>query len=57
MVTVDWDNSSGTNLSAYLSKSGHDCPVGTNFGVRTYSFKAGKSNVLTNNIAFTVLVP
>lgn len=57
MVTVDWDNSSGNNLSAYLSKSAHDCPAGTDFGVRTYAFKAGKANTLTNIVAFTLLVP
>ena len=57
VVTVDWDNSSGNNLSAFLSKSAHDCPAGTDLGVRTYSFKAGKANALTNIVAFTVLVP
>jgi len=57
LVTVDWDNSSGNNLSAFLSKSAHDCPAGTDLGVRTYSFKAGKANALTNIVAFTVLVP
>jgi len=57
VVTVDWDNSTGNNLSAFLSKSAHDCPAGTDLGVRTYGFKAGKSNTLTNRVAFTVLVP
>jgi hypothetical protein len=57
VVTVDWDNSSGNNLSAFLSKSAHDCPAGTDVGVRTYSFKAGKANALSNIVAFTVLVP
>lgn len=57
LVTVDWDNSSGNNLSAFLSKSAHACPTGTDLGVRTYSFKAGKANALTNIVAFTVLVP
>ncbi len=57
VVTVDWDNSSGNNLSAFLSKSAHDCPEGTDLGVRTYSFKAGKANALSNLVAFTVLVP
>ena len=57
VVTVDWDNSSGNNLSAFLSKSAHDCPAGADLAVRTYSFKAGKANALTNIVAFTVLVP
>lgn len=57
VVTVDWDNSSGNNLSAFLSKSAHDCPGGTDLAVRTYSFKAGKANSLSNFVAFTVLVP
>ena len=57
VVTVDWDNSSGNNLSAFLSKSAHGCPTGTDLGVRTYAFKAGKANALTNVVAFTVLVP
>ena len=56
-VSVDWDNSSGNNLSAFVSKSAHDCPAGTDLGVRTYSFKAGKANALSNIVAFTVLVP
>jgi hypothetical protein len=57
VVSVDWDNSSGNNLSAFVSKSAHDCPAGTDLGVRTYSFKAGKANALSNIVAFTVLVP
>lgn len=57
VVTVDWDNSSGNNLSAFLSKSAHDCPDGTDLAVRTYSFRAGKANALSNIVAFTVLVP
>ncbi len=57
VVTVDWDNSSGNNLSAFVSKSAHDCPAGTDLGVRTYAFKAGTANALTNIVAFTVVVP
>jgi hypothetical protein len=57
VVTVDWDNSSGNNLSAYLSKSAHDCPGGTDLGVRTFTFRAGKANAVSNAVAFTVLVP
>lgn len=57
VVTVDWDNSSGANLSAYLSKSAFGCPAGTDIGVRTFAFKAGKPNRPTNTVAFTVLVP
>ena len=33
VVTVDWDNSSGNNLSAFLSKSAHDCPAGADLAV------------------------
>jgi hypothetical protein len=57
VVTVDWDDSTGNNLSAFVSGSAHDCPTGTDLGVRTYSFKAGKANSLSNVVAFTVLVP
>jgi hypothetical protein len=56
VVTVDWDNSSGNNLSAYVSKSAHDCPAGTDISVRTYTFRAGTANALSNVVAFTVLV-
>jgi hypothetical protein len=57
VVTVDWDNSSGNNLAAYLSKSAHGCPTGTDLGVRTFTFRAGTANALSNLVAFTVLVP
>ena len=57
VVSVDWDNSSGTNLAAYLSKSAFECPEGTDLGVRTFSFKAGKSFRPANTVAFTLLVP
>lgn len=57
VVSVDWDNSSGTNLAAYLSKSAFECPEGTDLGVRTFSFRAGKSFRPANTVAFTLLVP
>jgi hypothetical protein len=57
VVTVDWDNSSGTNLAVYLSKSSFECPDGTDLGVRTFSFKAGKPFRPANTVAFTLLVP
>ena len=56
-LTVDWDNSSGTNLAVYLSKSAHQCPAGTDLGVRTYSWTAGASSKLANTVAFTIVVP
>ena len=57
VVGVDWDNSSGANLAAYLSKSAHQCPEGTDIGVRTFSFVAGANNKPSNTVSFTVLVP
>jgi hypothetical protein len=56
-ITVDWDNSSGANLAAYLSKSAHQCPEGSDLGVRTYSWTAGASSKLANTVAFTIVVP
>jgi hypothetical protein len=57
VVTVDWDDSTGANLAAYLSKSAHDCPEAADLGVRTFTFTAGRPNKPSNNVAFTVLVP
>jgi hypothetical protein len=57
VVGVDWDNSSGANLAAYLSKSAHQCPEGTDIGVRTFTFVAGASNKPSNTVSFTILVP
>ena len=57
VISVDWDNSSGTNLAAYLSKSAFECPEGTDLGVRTFSFRAGKPFRPANTVAFTLLVP
>jgi hypothetical protein len=57
VLTVDWDNSSGSNLTAYFSKSAQGCPEGTDLAVRTYSFTAGKPYRLANTVAFTLLVP
>ena len=57
VVTVDWDNSSGANLAAYVSKSAHQCPEGSDLGVRTYSWTAGAASKLANTVAFTIVVP
>lgn len=57
VVGVDWDNSSGANLAAYLSKSAHQCPAGSDLGVRTFSFAAGANNKPSNTVAFTIIVP
>lgn len=57
VVTVDWDDSTGANLTAYLSKSAHDCPEGADLGVRTFTFTAGRPYKPSNNVAFTILVP
>jgi hypothetical protein len=57
VVTVDWDDSTGANLTAYLSKSAHDCPEGSDLGVRTFTFTAGRPYKPSNNVAFTLLVP
>lgn len=57
VVTVDWDDSTGANLTAYLSKSAHECPEGADIGVRTFTFTAGRPYKPSNNVAFTILVP
>ena len=57
VIGVDWDNSSGANLAAYLSKSAHQCPEGSDIGVRTFSFTAGNAYKPANTVAFTILVP
>jgi len=57
VVSVDWDNSSGSNLAVYLSKSADKCPAGTDLGVRTFSFTAGDSYKPANTVAFTLVVP
>jgi hypothetical protein len=57
VVTVDWDDSTGANLTAYLSKSAHDCPESADLGVRTFTFTAGRPYKPSDNVAFTILVP
>lgn len=57
VATVDWDNSSGANLGVYVSKSAHQCPEGSDLGVRTYSWTAGANSKLANTVAFTIVVP
>jgi hypothetical protein len=58
-VTVEWGQSSGNNLSAYWREHplGNSCPSTSQFEVRTYTFAAGGSNVLSNSVAFTIVVP
>jgi hypothetical protein len=57
VVTVDWDDSTGANLAAYLSKSAHECPRSADIGVRTFTFTAGRPYKPSDNVAFTILVP
>jgi hypothetical protein len=57
VVGIDWDNASGSNLAAYVSKSAHDCPDGSDLGVRTFSFTAGNPYKPANTVAFTIVVP
>lgn len=57
VVTVDWDDSTGANLAAYLSKSAHQCPESADLGVRTFTFTARRPYKPSNDVAFTILVP
>lgn len=59
LVTVEWGESSGSNLSAYWREHplGNSCPSTTQFEVRTYTFTAGGDNTLSNNVAFDIVVP
>ncbi len=59
IVTVEWGESSGSNLSAYWREHplGNSCPSTTQFEVRTYTFTAGGDNTLSNNVAFDIVVP
>jgi hypothetical protein len=57
VVSVEWDDSSGNNLFAFLSKGASGCPAGTDFGVRTVNFEAGGNNLPSNSVAFTIAVP
>jgi len=59
VVTVEWGESSGSNLSAYWREHplGNSCPSTTQFEVRTYTFTAGGDNQLSNNVAFDIVVP
>jgi len=52
-VTVDWSNSYGNSLTAYWRSSGVGCPEGQ-IAIVTY---ARSDTVLTNDVAFTVVVP
>jgi hypothetical protein len=58
-VTVEWGQSSGNNLSAYWRSHslGNSCPNSADFEVRTYRFTAGGDNTLSDNVAFTIVVP
>ena len=59
VVTVEWGESSGSNLSAYWREHplGNSCPDPAQFEVRTYTFTAGGDNALSNNVAFDIVVP
>ncbi|MEA2211607.1 MAG: hypothetical protein QOF83_1555 [Solirubrobacteraceae bacterium] len=56
-VSVDWGSSPGSdNMSAYWDSQPNDCPAGQ-FEVQTYEFAIGTDNTLSNNVAFTIVVP
>jgi len=57
VVTVDWDASAAPNITAYLSKSAHQCPESADVGVRTYAWTAGHNSKLSDTVAFTIVVP
>lgn len=57
VVSVDWDVSSGSNISAFLSKSANSCPAGTDLAVRTFTWVAGGDSLPSNYVGFTILVP
>jgi hypothetical protein len=59
LVTVEWGESSGSNLSAFWREHplGNSCPNTTDFEVRTYTFTAGGDNALSDNVAFDIVVP
>jgi hypothetical protein len=57
-VTVEWGESGpGSNLIAFWREhpNGNSCPSTNDFEVRTYD--TGDTNVLANDVAFTIVVP
>jgi hypothetical protein len=55
-VSIEWGNSSGSNLSAYWDSQPNGCAAGQ-FEVRTYTFTAGGNNTVSDNVDFTIVVP
>ena len=55
VVTVEWGQSSGSDLLAFWFREGGDCEA-SEYEVRTYDFGGG-SPVLTNDVAFMILIP
>jgi len=53
-VGVEWGNSSGSDLLAFLQHGHYDCNA-NEFEVRTYKFASGV--VASNSVAFWILVP
>ena len=57
VVGVEWDNSMGSNISAFLSAGRVGCPAGTGLAVRTVAFVAAEDAKPSNGVSFTVVVP
>jgi hypothetical protein len=55
-VTVEWGESSGFDLLAYWVKLNTFQCAANQYAVRTYRFPGG-APALSNNVAFTLLVP
>jgi hypothetical protein len=55
IVTIEWGQSSGSDLLAYWRRSALDCDAGE-YEVRTYNFPGGVAT-LTNNIEFLITLP
>ena len=53
-VTVEWGNSSGTDLLAFVQDAAPNCVAGY-LEVRTYDFSTG-TPLLSNNVAFFLVV-
>jgi hypothetical protein len=57
VVGVEWDRSSGFSLNAYASIGANDCPAGTDVGVKTYEWTSTTESAVSNEVAFTIVVP
>lgn len=55
VVSVDWSNSSGSDLLVYWRSSGLGCPAGQ-YDVVTYDLEGG-TPTLTDDVAFVAYVP